>query len=400
MSLKKIKILFIHHGAGWGGAPISMMNTINKLDKSQYEPHVLLLQDSVVKDRLAENNIAYTVCKSRFYRKYYTYLSHSDAGYIQPYKIYKQFKIVTSWFMSKYIYAPKVLKKHKFDIVHLNSSVLSDWVYPASKMGKVIYHVREPVSKGMFGFRYNFIRSEVKKYADKIIAISKDNAARINLPEKTEVVYNFIDIPDEIVQKSNKKSILYVGGVAKIKGIDTLIEAIPMINKDIQLNLAGHFPKLLHLSNFKKIAYQLLYPSAYRLRFQLITIAKLDNVNMIGGFSSIGALLQESTFLISPFTVPHFSRPVIEAFAYGKPVIASDVIGMDEIVDNEINGLIIKRNNPKALADAINTLVNKPELLKKMGISGRSKAIELYSPKVNILKIENMYNELINEKLQ
>ena len=126
----------------------------------------------------------------------------------------------------------------------------------------------------------------------------------------------------------------------------------------------------------------------------------LDNVNMIGSFSSIGNLLQESTLLISPFTVPHFSRPVIEAFAYGKPVIVSDVVGMDEVVEDQINGLIIKKNNANALADAINTLVNKPELLKKMGINGRSKAIELYSPKVNILKIESMYHELMNEKLQ
>ena len=314
--------------------------------------------------------------------------------------MYKQFKIFTSWFLSKYVYAPKILKKHKFDIVHLNSSVLSDWVYPASKLGKVIYHVREPVSMGMFGFRYNFIRSEVKKYADKIIAISKDNASRINLPEKTKVIYNFIEIPDEIEEKSITKSILYVGGVAKIKGIDTLIEAIPWINKDIQLNLAGHFPKLLPLSSFKSIAYKLLYPSAYRLRSKLMTISKLDNVNIIGGFSSIGTLLQESTLLISPFTVPHFSRPVIEAFAYGKPVIASDVIGMDEVVDDEVNGFIIKKNNPNALADAINTHVNKPELLKKMGASGRCKAIKLYSPKVNILKISNIYNELINEKVQ
>ncbi len=396
----KTKILFIHHGFGWGGAPISMMNTIKKLDKSQYEAHVLLLKDSIVKDKLSENNIMYTVCKSRFYRKYYTYLSHTEAGYVKPYKIFKIFKIFTSWFMSKYIYAPKILKNHKFDIVHLNSSVLSDWIYPASKQGKVIYHIREPISKGRFGIRYNFIRREVEKYADKIIAISKDNADRINLAKKTEVVYNFIDIPDKIKEKSQVKSILYVGGIAKIKGINILIEAIPFINKDIQLNLAGSFPKNQPLSNFKKIVYKLCYPKAYRFRSKLMIISALDNVNMIGSFSSIGPLLKQSSLLISPFTVPHFSRPVIEAFAYGKPVIVSDVVGMDELVDNNINGIIIENGNAIALADAINRLVNTPELLYKMGAKGREKSISRYSPQVNVLKIENIYKKLINKRLQ
>lgn len=398
--MSKIKVLFIHHGSGWGGASISLINTINKIDKSKFEPSVLLLKDSIVKERLSENNIMYTVCKSYFYTKYYTYLTHSDAGYIQPYKIFKLYKIFTSWVLSKYLYAPKTLRKLKFDIVHLNSSVLSDWIYPASKQGKVIYHIREPISKGMFGIRYNFIRHEVQKYADKIIAISRDNAARINLANKTDVVYNFIDIPDEIPEESHQKSVLYVGGMAKIKGIDIFLEAIPFINEDIQLNLAGHYPKLRPFSFVKNIAYKFRYPAAYRLRTKLMIISARDNVKIIGKFSSIGPLLQESSLLISPFTKPHFSRPVIEAFAYGKPVIVSDVVGMDELVDHNKNGIIIENGNARSLADTINNLVNKPELLISMGAKGREKSISSYSPEINVLKIESIYMELVRERLE
>ena len=118
--MNKIKILFVHHGTGWGGAPISMLNVLNRLDKAQFEPHVLLLKDSIVKDRLAESNITYTVCSSIFYKKCNRYLMHSDAGYIKPYKILRISKMFISWYLSKYIFAPKVLNKHTFDIVHLN----------------------------------------------------------------------------------------------------------------------------------------------------------------------------------------------------------------------------------------------------------------------------------------
>jgi glycosyltransferase involved in cell wall biosynthesis len=85
-----------------------------------------------------------------------------------------------------------------------------------------------------------------------------------------------------------------------------------------------------------------------------MTISEYQNVNIIGSVSSITNILQESNLLISPFTVPHFSRPVIEAFVYGKPVIVSDVLDMDEIVDDNINRLVIEKNNPKSLAAAIN----------------------------------------------
>jgi glycosyltransferase involved in cell wall biosynthesis len=393
----KIKILFIHHSAGWGGAPINMINIINKLDRTKFEPHVLLLKDSVVKDRLRENNIAFTICNSNFYRKRYKYLSHSDAGFIKPYRVYKLLKMFVSWFMSKYIYAPLVLKEFEFDIVHLNSSVLSDWIYSACKKGKVIYHIQEPISKGIFGFRYNFIRSEVQKYADKIIAISKDNAERINIPQKTEVVYNFIDIPNKIKETNSPKSILYVGGASQIKGIEIMIDAIPLINRDIQINMVGHFPKLQILSKLKKIAYKLLFPKAYELRTKLKTISEYENVNIIGSVSSITNILQESNLLISPFTVPHFSRPVIEAFAYKKPVIVSNVLGMDEIVDDNINGLVIEKNNPKALAAAINYLCSHPEKAKEMGLKGREKAEKVFAPEINTRKVENIYQQLINK---
>ena len=63
---EKVKILFIHHASGWGGAPINMINIINELDKTKFDPHVLLLKDSIVKDRLEEKNIGYTVCNSFF----------------------------------------------------------------------------------------------------------------------------------------------------------------------------------------------------------------------------------------------------------------------------------------------------------------------------------------------
>lgn len=61
-----IKILFIHHAAGWGGAPKCMVNLIKDLDPAKYEVEVLLLKDSVVASKLTEFGIKYSIAESVF----------------------------------------------------------------------------------------------------------------------------------------------------------------------------------------------------------------------------------------------------------------------------------------------------------------------------------------------
>ncbi len=70
---------------------------------------------------------------------------------------------------------------------------------------------------------------------------------------------------------------------------------------------------------------------------------------------------------------------------------------MDEIIDHGINGLIVPKNNPQALAEAINYLCVNPAECKKMGDSGYNKAKKLYSPE-NIKEIESVYSSLLNNK--
>jgi glycosyltransferase involved in cell wall biosynthesis len=397
--MSKLKILFIHHAAGWGGAPINMINIINNLDKSKYDIQVLLLKDSIVKDRLSEANISYTVCESVFFKKFYSYFSHSEAGQIQPHRILKLFKCTISWLLCKYVFAPRVLAGLSFDIVHLNSSVLSDWLAPSKKKGKVIYHVQEPISKGYFGLRFNLLRSEVKKYADRIIAISKDNAERLNLSEKTVVVYNFSDFHEINLNHEKKETnVLYLGGAAEIKGIKVLLNAIPHIDKRINIQLAGGFPSTSELGLLKSLVYRILFPRAFKLRNRIKQALQFNNVKIIGLLPNVENEIQNCSVLLSPFTVPHFSRPIIEAFALGKPVIASDVVGMNEVVEDKVNGFLFKNNNSVDLADKINALALNDDLRIEMGKNGMLRAKGFLSLETNIGIIEALYDGLFQSE--
>lgn len=395
-----IKILFIHHAAGWGGAPNSMIKIINALDKKKYSSKVLLLKDSIVKERLIENDISYTIADSWFYAKYYRYFSHLVTSYIKWYQFRKFCTLTLSWILSRYIFAPRILKHFDADIIHLNSSVLTDFIIPAKKNAKVIIHVRETLSKGYFGVRHYMFTKYMLNNADIIIAISEYNKTQIGVSEKIRVVYNFTDIISDldIIENSYySKKVLYVGGAMYIKGFYNLVQALYYIDKEITIIFAGNYPQLEANSNSFKKKLKKCNKQYKQLHKALTFFRSNSNVVEVGSQSSIIPYIDECCCLVSPFSIEHFSRPVIEAFARKKPVIVTNLPGISEVVEHQNNGILVPNHNSKALASAIEEICNNPKKAKQMGIKGYEKAIDLYSPN-NIQKIIDIYNNLTNEK--
>lgn len=398
--MKKIKILFIHHAAGWGGSPVSMLNTIMALDKYKYSFEVLLLHDSIISKILKENGITVKVAQSIFYKRYYDNYVHSVANEKKWFRIDLEARSIISWLLNRYYFAPKELQRHNYDIAHLNSSTLTDWLAPCKAKGKVVIHIREPFSKGNFGIRHTFLTSQMRKYADKIIAISADNAKRINIPGKTQVIYNFLNSNENstVLEKNNHFcEVLYLGGYHKIKGFYTVVDSLNYLDDGIKIVFCGDFLDDINESGFVgniKKMFKKFLPFHRKLKAALIKIKNHPNSIFVGLVNNTSQLIQDSEFLISPFSKPHFSRPVIEAFAHKKCVIGSNIEGMDEIIEHNINGLIVKKDNPLDLAKAINYLHSNPEIRLKMGENGYLKAQKLFSSR-NISLLDKIYESLI-----
>ncbi|MHB2149537.1 glycosyltransferase family 4 protein [Calditrichota bacterium LG25] len=388
----KKKILFIHHATGWGGAPKSMIQVIKALDKEKYNVHVLLIKDSIVSEKLEESNISYSIAQSKFYKKYYRYFIHSEAGYVKWYQIIRFIHLSILWLLSRFFFAPQELRNHKADIVHLNSSTLTDWLAPAKQKGKVIIHIREPFRNGKIDIIAFFFRRQIKKYADRIIAISKDNARRINIPHKTTVFYNFVESGYTPVNSDSyySKKCLYVGGGAKIKGFFTLVDALDYLDNDVIVYFAGNYSNSSGKKGIKRLLKKFIW---YRRNKAIQKIKQHPNAKYLGLVHNVSTYIDETCCLISPLTKPHFSKPVIEAFFRKKPVIVSDISGMKEEVDNGSNGIMIPVGNSKELAKAINKLANNPQLAMKMGERGYKEAILKYSEK-NISILQEIYKAL------
>jgi len=371
-----------------------MIELIKALDKSRYHAHVLLLKDSMVSSKLTEEGIDYSVARSNFYKQYYQYFTHSEAGYVKWYQIYKFIKLSLLWMLSRFYFASKELEGIEYDIAHLNSSVLTDWLAPAKKKGKVIIHIREPFRRGNLDIIAPFFRRQMKKYADIIIAISKDNAKRVGLPKKTEVIYNYADVPNyEPSEKSySSKKFLYLGGAAKIKGFYTMVAALDYLDKDIRVYFGGSYSMSSKKSRIKRTLKKLLRIGKKRQK-AIEKMRKHPNAIEIGMTHQVDKYLDEVCCLISPFSTPHFARPVIEAYLHKKPVIGSDVQGMDEIIKHGDTGWIFNRDNAKQLGILINQIVSLPLQLKDKGQTSYNLGINKYTPE-NIKSFEVVYNKL------
>jgi glycosyltransferase involved in cell wall biosynthesis len=97
-----------------------------------------------------------------------------------------------------------------------------------------------------------------------------------------------------------------------------------------------------------------------------------------------------------PSLTEGFNRSLLEAMACSLPVVATNVGGNVEIVQDGVNGLLVPPRNSDALASAITELMEDRQKAQKMGLEGRRLVEENFSIEKNVMRIENLYEEIIS----
>lgn len=346
MELKKPKILFIHHGSGIGGASICLKELVLSM-KDHIEPTILCLKNSSAVPFFQDVGITTVYLDTFFYKKIYSFWPHIQGRTYSITSLINMPRYIISYLLNVLYYSENTLKKYDYDLLYLNSTFLTDWTIKNKK--KSILHVREPLGKGCLKIRHSFFKYIISKKVEKIIAISKDNANRINLISKTTVIYDPMRavIYKQLIKKElENKYFLYLGGLQMIKGFYVLVNSLPYLNSNIKIFFAGGVDNTSRSGLFgflKKIVEW----------YWISKIRKSDRIIEIGLISNVYDYLKTSDYLIFPSTIPHFAGPVLEAYSVGKPVIVSNVDGMNEIVSPK-TGMFFEKGSAKKLAEVIN----------------------------------------------
>ena len=85
-----------------------------------------------------------------------------------------------------------------------------------------------------------------------------------------------------------------------------------------------------------------------------------------------------------------------EAMAMEIPVITSNICGIEELVDDGVNGILVPPKNPEAIADAIERILINPDLGRKMGEEGREKIGKDFNIKKEVNKLEMIFKRTAN----
>lgn len=400
---KKIKILFIHHGKGLGGAPLSLMYLVQGLDKTQYNPTVLFLHDSEIIDLYRSQGIGVLGPLELMD------FPHTKIWWLRWYHAFTLLRAIKDTIKTALWIAPKIFDTHKPDIIHLNTSSLVGWAFAAyRKKIPVAWHVREPLADGYLGLRKKFIQLAVKRYATAIIPICNNDALPWKNNHKTQVVYNTVSAqrfdlnisPEQFCKRYNldqtTPKILFLGGLSEEKGTHIILKAFQRLLIKIphaQLLIAGTFNKL---ADKKKSWLKQFFPASHFKKNIAQELEHLgSSVKLLGPIHDVPAAMAASSIIVFPATVGHFARPVIEAGFMKKPVIASSLAPLNELVIDNKTGFLIAPDNPQEWAEALYLLLNNQTRHTLMGEEAYAFCTKNFDLTNHITMIQKIYSGML-----
>jgi len=151
-----------------------------------------------------------------------------------------------------------------------------------------------------------------------------------------------------------------------------------------------------------------LYPTLHRLTKEGYLENRLrDLVNRLGltesvlftGFQSdIPEIIASFDIAVLPSFFEGMGRVLLEAMAMERPVVASRVGGIPELVKDGINGFLTTPGDAKGLAESIKKLLNDKKLAISMGKEGRKRVTDKFSAETMVKSINKVYNECLVKK--
>jgi glycosyltransferase involved in cell wall biosynthesis len=120
-----------------------------------------------------------------------------------------------------------------------------------------------------------------------------------------------------------------------------------------------------------------------------------SQVHFAGWRDDVPDVLAVADVFVLPSVNEGFGRVVVEAMAMARPVVATAVGGVPELVRDGETGMLAPASDPRALADAVRSLLDEPARAARLGAAGRARAESRFSLTAHVDAIERVYAEVL-----
>jgi len=303
----------------------------------------------------------------------------------------------------------RIMKKNNYIMVHTHTPVASFLGRIAAKIVGVPHIVYS-----VHGFHFheygskikNFIYCRLEKFAggstDVLITTNKDDykiAKEKNIAPNGKVVYIKGVVVDtekfdpkrikedkrkEILTKLSINNEIFVisstGRLEKEKNFDQIIEALGPIKK-------------------KGLRFKFMIAGNGSLYSSLLRAAKSfgleEELALLGHIDEISTILSLSDVYVSASSREGLPVSVMEAMAMEKPIVAYNIRGVRDLVEDGVNGFLVPFKDINALAEKILYLMKHPEVAEEMGRKGREKVEREFSLNIILPQMERLYREIL-----
>lgn len=204
--------------------------------------------------------------------------------------------------------------------------------------------------------------------------------------DKIDVVNNAVLLGDapsadsgvraELTRGTGRAVVLVPARLDPQKGQRHLLQAAALVT-DACFVLAGDGPDRASLEAFTR-----------SLRIE-------ERVTFLGHRRDVPQLLAAADVVVLPSLYEGWPLAILEAMDAARPVIATRIGGVDQIITEGHDGMLVPAGDAAALAGAIRTLLDQPELRCRLGVAARATVAERFSVPVMCRQVEAVYDELL-----
>lgn len=374
--MKPIKILYLDHVPYEGGAEVSLKELVKNLDKKRFEAIVVCPKNAPYAKELGKTDIR--VVDFNYHWTAYKFIFPL---------LYDCIRLMG------------LIRREVPQIIHTNTRVTNQLGGLINIYCQAVFnHIRDrdPLPSWKFKLIGN---------ADLLIANSRKTKEFLiagGVPQdKIRLIYNGIDInkfdperfnrtvcKEKLGIAKNQKVITTIGQIYPRKGISFLIKACKRLafaeshaELKVKLLIVGSDPT----------------PNERNLTFLKSLISRLnleEKVEFLGYREDIPDILAATDVFVLPSLEEPFGRVLIEAMAMKVPVVATNVGGIPEIVEDGKSGFLVPPKDPKALAEKLLVLLKDDKMREEFGIQGRKIVEEKFTLEKHIKEIEKIYEVL------